>query len=175
MATTLSFNTPISEIKLARLPAAIVDIYFILVHREIVPLKRSECSEIFTTSECSPLFTSLSRQPPIAAGHVGTHRPRLPWWGHIVSALESVTQNSWQRRARVSGPGSQSGPAPARGQQVPQHGAGGGGRCRETGTLLLPGPGRQKTILWWNGNAGPGIHLDYFRLLFSDSSLQVIH
>ena len=78
MATTLSFNTPISEIKLARLPAAIEDIYFILVHREIVPLKRSECSEIFTTSECSPLFTSLSRQPPIAAGHVGTHRPRLP-------------------------------------------------------------------------------------------------
>ena len=41
MATVSSFNTPISEIKLDLLPAAIVDIYLILVHREIVPLKRS--------------------------------------------------------------------------------------------------------------------------------------
>ena len=41
MAAVLSFNTPISKIKLDLLPAAIVDIYLILVHREIVPLKRS--------------------------------------------------------------------------------------------------------------------------------------
>ena len=152
MATTLSFNTPISEIKLARLPAAIVDIYFILVHREIVPLKRSECSEIFTTSECSPLFTSLSRQPPIAAGHVGTHRPRLPWWGHIVSALESVTQsvtqNSWQRR----GPGVG---ALGHNQVQPQPG---GSRCHNTERGEGAGAGRQAHC--YHGQGDTKISLD---------------
>ena len=130
MATVSSFNTPISEIKLDLLPAAIVDIYLILVHREIVPLKRSvqKYLQLLSVLLCLLHYSDSHRYQRV------TWEPAAPA-SHDEAALSqlsrlsrSVTQDSWPR-PRVT---IRSGPSQGAAGAIIRGPGGGRGRCRET-------------------------------------------
>ena len=154
MATVSSFNTPISEIKLDLLPAAIVDIYLILVHREIVPLKRSvqKYLQLLSVLLCllhypdSHRYQRVTWEPAAPASHDEAALSQLS------RLSRSVTQDSWPR-PRVT---IRSGPSQgAAGAIIRGLGGGREGQVQRDGTLLLPGSGGRKKRLVEKWRFGP--------------------